>query len=375
MSDSRFSPLVVDQILETMGRIPAGAPRRTINMATATSAFDVKMVLGGDVTLPLTAIDRYGDPQGILEFRQAICDLYARRAGIELSPSQIFVTDGALGALTLTFARLLSPGDEAIVPAACFCAYQTLAEVFHAKLVYCPLDENGFYDRRELEKRVGPRTKFILVNSPSNPLGSVASREDLEYVASLGLPVVSDEVYDAFSFDAPYTSMTQVTNEAFTLGSFSKAFGLAGLRLGYLILPRSENPQTVWEIKACTNFQTSVLVQQLGLKLLAQADTYLAAHRAFVLENRNRMVHACEDKGLPLLYPRPSGYFGLVDAQKRGRNAAQIGQDLITDYQLAIMPSCDFGPQVPACIRLNFAASPEDLSEAIDRVASYLGTV
>lgn len=371
MTTSRFTPLVADEILDSLfAERPDAA--RPINMTTASSSFDVRPLVQFDPAELLEGAKGYADPHGSLVLRRELSGYYQRRYGVDLAPSRFFITDGGLGALTLAFARLLGPGDEAIVPGIAFPAYVTLAQVFHARVVPCPLDEDGAYDRDALESLINSNTKLILTNSPSNPLGTVSARTELEYLCSTGIPVISDEVYEAFAFGSEYVSACEVSDETFLVGSFSKAFALAGLRLGYLILPASEDPNEIWNIKASVNFCTGVVTQRIGLAIMRNVDACLQAHRQYLESNRELLFELCKKYGFQLLFPNPSGFFALIDSSQIDRPAAQIARDLVSDYRLGIMPASDFGPSAEGFIRVNFAADPENLTEALQRIHDYM---
>ena len=235
-----------------------------------------------------------------------------------------------------------------------------------------PLNADGSFNRGELEARINSKTKLILVNSPSNPLGTVSGRDELEYLCSLGVSVISDEVYEAFCFGSPYVSSCEVSDETFIVGSLSKSFALAGLRLGYLVLPASENPYDIWNIKACVNFCTGIATQRIGLHLMRQADAVFGAHSAYLARNRQLLFDTCERLGLRLLFPDPAGFFALVDTSQLDRPVLEVARDLVAEHRLGIMPANDFGPDAGSFIRINFAAAEQDVVEALTRIQRYM---
>ena len=189
---------------------------------------------------------RYAPNAGLPELREALADKVTRRNGFEARTDQVVVTQGGIQALYLVLLALLEPGDEVLLPDPAWPNFRMIAHLLGARAVLYPLVARGdFLPRLEdLERLVTPRTRAILVNSPSNPLGTVVPRELLQMLLAFarqrGLWFVSDEVYDEVVFDDLFVSAGSVADTSdrlVSIYSFSKVYAMTGWRVGYLVAP------------------------------------------------------------------------------------------------------------------------------------------
>ena len=184
----------------------------------------------------------YTDSRGLYTLREAIAADCQRRRGVAVSPDQILVTSGSSPALLLVFNLLLDPGDEIIMPTPHYPCYPNMVTVCGGRPVLVPTfpDDGYRIDVERVHAAVTPRTKGILVASPANPTGAVQPAEVMRALTDLGVPVLSDEVYDGLLFDgATNTSPLAMTNDCFVFDGFSKRYAMTGFRLGYVIAPES----------------------------------------------------------------------------------------------------------------------------------------
>jgi aspartate/methionine/tyrosine aminotransferase len=193
-----------------------------------------------------TGHTRYAPNAGIPELREALADKVTRRNGYEAHPDQVVVTQGGIQALYLVLLALLEPGDEVLLPDPAWPNFRMIAHLLGARVLPYPLvSEGGFLPRLEdLERLVTPRTRAILVNTPSNPLGTVVPRELvdtlLEFARRRDLWYISDEVYDEIVFDDAFVSagaVADASDRLVSVYSFSKVYAMTGWRVGYLVAP------------------------------------------------------------------------------------------------------------------------------------------
>ncbi len=191
-------------------------------------------------------LTRYAPNAGLPVLREALADKIARRNGYEARPEQVVVTQGGIQALYLALRALLEPGDEVLLPDPAWPNYRMIAHLLGARVLSYPLvAEGGFLPRLEdLERLATPRTRAMLVNSPSNPLGTVVPRELMEgllaFARRRGLWLVSDEVYDEVVFDGDFVSagsLADPSDRLVSVYSFSKVYAMTGWRVGYLVAP------------------------------------------------------------------------------------------------------------------------------------------
>ena len=194
----------------------------------------------------LDGLTRYAPNAGLPVLRGSLSEKVTRRNGYPARPEQVVVTQGGIQALYLTLRALLAPGDEVLLPDPAWPNYRMIAHLLGARVLPYPLvAEGGFLPRLEdLERLVTPRTRAVLVNSPSNPLGTVVPHELMEgllgFARRRGLWFVSDEVYDEVVFDDVFVSAGSVANpddRLVSIYSFSKVYAMTGWRVGYLVAP------------------------------------------------------------------------------------------------------------------------------------------
>jgi aspartate/methionine/tyrosine aminotransferase len=365
--------LAVDALLERFwSRAPRPGDPPPINMCVASSAFDA----GRHVDLGYAAgeadLARYADPRGDEALRVALSALYAARHGVDVPPSRFVITDGALGGLLAAFSILAGPGDEIVFPAACFPPYRLLARIVGAAAVDAPMTPHDTIDAVALRGRLGPRVKAIVVNSPSNPLGVITPRRELEALAELGIPIVSDEVYDAFGFAGEVTSLVQLSTRHVVVSSVSKGFSLPGLRVGWVVAP-PDAVEAFVDWKATANVTTSLPAQRIAGRALGAHAGLVDAHRAWVRRGRDLFVSTAARLGLrPTAVPE-GGFFGRIDVSGHGQ-VDRLVERLLDEQNLAIFPSSDFATPTPAWLRVNFACQPDLLVDALGRIARILGT-
>jgi aspartate/methionine/tyrosine aminotransferase len=182
----------------------------------------------------------YTHSLGIRPLREAICRDYDRRLGVELDPEQIVVTSGTSPALLLALGVLLEPGDEVLLPDPGYACYPNFVHFVHGRPRRVRLKESdGFQFHPGLARQAcSAQTKAMLVNSPSNPAGTILPGAWTQELADLGPAMIADEIYHGLVYGQEVPSVLEHTSEAFVLNGFSKLYAMTGWRLGYLIAPK-----------------------------------------------------------------------------------------------------------------------------------------
>ena len=178
-----------------------------------------------------------GDP----ELREEIAKRYLRENGVTVSPDQIIVTSGSSPAILLTLGVLCEAGDEIIFSDPGYACYQNFIRFVDAKPVRVPVfEEDGFQFRpEEVARRITSKTKAILINSPMNPTGNLLSSKVMKELVKFNIPIIADEIYHGLVYDEQAHSILEFTENAFVLNGFSKLYAMTGLRLGYVVAPKS----------------------------------------------------------------------------------------------------------------------------------------
>ena len=324
-------------------------------------------------------LTRYAPNAGIPELREALADKVFRRNGYGASPEQVVVTQGGIQALYLTLRALLEPGDEVLLPDPAWPNYRMIAHLLGARVLpYSLVAEGGFLPSLEdLERLVTPRTRVILVNSPSNPLGTVVPRGLMERLLAFarrrGLWFISDEVYDDVVFDDIFVSAGSVAGRGdrlVSIYSFSKVYAMTGWRVGYLVAPADlARILTVMQepIISCVNTpaQMAALAALTGPQEIVRtmSDSYRA--------RRNELLGVLERGGLPS--SRPSGAFYVwTDVSAAGMPSMDFARSLIVREHVAVAPGSAFGELGEGYVRLSLASSREDLLEGTSRLLQFV---
>jgi aspartate/methionine/tyrosine aminotransferase len=233
--------------------------------------------------------------------------------------------------------------------------------------------EEGFQPNiSEIKSLIGNRTKAVLINSPSNPAGSVLSTGKLSELASLSVPLVSDEIYHGLTYEGEERSVLEFSQESFVLGGFSKAYAMTGWRLGFLIAPKES-------IRTLQTFQQNILisansfVQWGGIAALQECQPYVDEMRQEYDRRRHYLLSHLGSLGLKI-HARPAGaFYILADARHIEPNSLKLAKEILEETGVALTPGIDFGPGAEGFLRFSYANSMANLERALKRLTEFFG--
>jgi aspartate/methionine/tyrosine aminotransferase len=311
---------------------------------------------------------QYSANAGTLALRRKLCEGIGYDA-----KSEVCVTAGTQEALFAVFTAYVNPGDEVLVPDPGFVSYATLAKMCGAEAVRYPLEAPDWQiDVEALEKRITPKTKLIIVNSPSNPLGAVASRETLERVAATGRLVVSDEVYREIWYDEAPATMLDMGDNVVVLNGLSKSHAMTGLRLGWVHARETVMKPIVTAhqyIATCA----SVFAQALAEMIFEDREwnaAWLASVRAQFAQQREAAVYAIEHELEVRIDPPAGAFYAFTPVP--ACESLEFAKALATDAAVLVIPGVAFGPRGQGFIRISYAAPVEQITSGIERIGRYL---
>ncbi len=331
---------------------------------------------------------KYMAVNGYEDLRTAICDKFKRDNDISYNINQIVVSTGAKQSIANVALSLINPGDEVIIPAPYWVSYEEIFKMAGAVIV--PIEttiENDFkITAEQLKNAINEKTKLMIYSSPCNPSGSVYSKEELRSLAEVlvqhsSVVVVSDEIYEHINFTDSYFSMAafdDMYQQVVTVNGVSKSFAMTGWRLGYIGAPE-------WIAKACTKIQgqftsgASSISQRAALAAVSYSPNVILPMKEAFLERRNFMLKELrnikgikinEPKGAFYLFPDVSELFGQHFDGKTVNNADDLCLFLLEEAKVALVTGNAFGS--PNCIRISYAASMEQLKEAVYRIKSAI---
>lgn len=318
----------------------------------------------------------YTDMAGTLDLRSAVAEKFKRDTGIHVDPDkEIIITMGAMEALLVSFLSILEPGDEVIIPTPFFSAYTDQLALTNAvaKLVPCKM-ENGFrLQVKDLEAAITPKTRILLLNTPSNPSGASLTRSDLEGIAKLAIKhdliVISDECYEKFAYDSEHISIVTIPGmreRTITLSAASKTFSMTGWRIGWLVLPEELRR---YALKCHQNVSTcGNSFAQAGV---AEALRNAWDDVAFMIgeyKKRRDLIYSrlSKIKGFEVL--RPDGAFYVFPRIKQmGMSSMDFCTYLLDEAGVSTVPGQAFGME-DGYMRMAYCRPESEISEAMNRI-------
>jgi aspartate/methionine/tyrosine aminotransferase len=318
----------------------------------------------------------YTQSLGLPGLRDALTAHYRSHYGVTIDPANIVVTQGTSPAMLLLFGALLDPGDEVIMPDPCYPAYPNYVSFLGGvpKLVRVRAEDGFRYRLDEVRAAIGPRTKAVMINSPSNPTGGVLDDDDLTALAGIaeetGVYIASDEIYHGLDFCGPDRTILSYTRRAFVLNGFSKAYAMTGWRLGYLIAP-PEYVRPAEKIQQNFFLAANAFVQQAGVVALTEAQDAVADMRSTYDERRRYLVPALESIGLTMASVPCGAFYVFADASHWDTDSLRLCQRLLEEAGVACAPGIDFGPGGEGFLRFSYATSMERLEEGVRRLGEW----
>ncbi len=319
----------------------------------------------------------YTHSLGIPELRQAISKYHKDRYNVDVDPDRIIVTQGTSPAMLLLFTFILDQGDNVITSDPCYACYDNFIKFAGAESVKVTIsEEDGFQFRPEaIAKAINDKTKAILINSPSNPTGTVLSPERMKKIADLGPWIISDEIYHGLVYGEQEHSILEYTDHAFVLNGFSKLFAMTGWRLGYIIAPEKYiRPMQ----KLCQNFFISAnsMAQWAGVAALTESWDDVNRIKDIYDERRKFMIKRLREIGFDIKVEPTAAFYILVNmkpfAEKFGGSSYKLAFDILEKAHIGVTPGVDFGQGAEGYIRFSYANSIENLAEGMNRLEKYV---
>jgi aspartate aminotransferase len=331
---------------------------------------------------------KYMPVNGYQDLREAISNKFKRDNGIVYSSEQIVVSTGAKQSIANVVLSLINPGDEVVVPAPYWVSYAEIIKMAEGIPVFIDTSiKNDFkISPSELQDVITKKTKMMIYSSPCNPSGSVYSKKELRSLADIlvnypSITVLSDEIYEHINFTGSYFSIgafPDMYNQVVTINGVSKSFAMTGWRLGYIGAP-------LHIAQACTKIQgqftsgTSSISQRAAIAAVSadpsvihvMRDAFLS-RRDFILEELNKIngININQPQGAFYVFPDVSAFYGKSIGQRAIENADDLCLYLLEEAKVALVTGNAFGS--PSCIRISYAASMEELKEAMLRIAGAL---
>ena len=331
---------------------------------------------------------RYSPVPGYPDLRKAIVAKLKNENNLDYSVNEILVSNGAKQSVCNTVMALVNPGDEVIIPAPYWVSYPQMVKLAGGNpvIVEAGFDQNFKMTPEQLEAAITPKTRLIILCSPSNPTGSVYSKEELAGLADVikqheDLFVLADEIYEHINYIGRHESIAQfegMKERAIIVNGVSKAYAMTGWRIGYIAAPE-------WIVKGCNKLQGQYTCGPCSVSQKAAEFAYVSSQecveqmRQAFERRRNLIVELAKDipglevnvpEGAFYLFPKCSSFFGKSDGTTVVKNSTDLALYLLEKGHVATVGGDAFGD--PECFRMSYATSDDNIREAMRRIKESL---
>ncbi len=315
----------------------------------------------------------YTHSLGIPELREAICHFYLERYGVSISPDQVLITSGTSPAMLLIFSAILEKGDEIIVSNPYYPCYPNIIEYAGGRCTFVNTrEDDGFqFLPEEVAKGISPRTKAVLINSPSNPCGTLLSPERMQKLLELGPYVISDEIYHGLVYEGKEHTILEYSEKAFVLNGFSKLYAMTGWRLGFVI-PPEEFLRPMQKMQQNFFISASSVSQYAGLAALRDAQADVEQMRSVFDQRRRYMLKRLKELGFGISVDPVGAFYILARASHISSDSYGLAFEILEKAGVGVAPGIDFGSGAEGYLRFSYANSLENITEGLRRIEEFL---
>ncbi len=331
---------------------------------------------------------KYSPVPGYPELRKAIAEKLQKENGLSYTTNEILVSNGAKQSVCNTIMALVNDGDEVIIPAPYWVSYPQMAKLAGGEpvIVNATFEQDFKITPEQLEAAITPKTKMLILCSPSNPTGSVYSQEELDALAEVvkkhdNMFVLADEIYEHINYVGKHASIAKsegMKERAIIVNGVSKAYAMTGWRIGYIAAPE-------WIVKGCNKLQGQYTSGPCSVSQKAAEMAYVASQmcveemRQAFERRRNLIVTLAKDipglevnvpQGAFYLFPKCSSFYGKSYGARTIKNSTDLAMYLLEEGHVATVGGDAFGD--PDCFRMSYATSDENIKEAMRRIKETL---
>ncbi len=329
---------------------------------------------------------KYAPAAGIPELREALAEKFKTQNGIDYKPSEVVLSAGAKNILFLLFLMLLNEGDEVLVPAPYWVSYTEQIKLFGGKPVEVPTEEErGFVlTLEDIKPFVTERTKILILNSPNNPTGAVIDEKNLKEIAEFcvdrGIFIISDECYEAFTYDgAKHISTASLGEEVkkitFTVNAFSKTYSMTGWRIGYVGCPNEEYAKVLANLNSQSISNVTTFAQYGALEALKNPEGQKFVEKMRTTFERRRDLMLAKLSEIPeVKVNKPKGAFYVFPNFRnwvaKFENDIEFTKYLLEEAKVAVVPGSAFGYE--GFLRISYCNADEEIIEGMERIKKAL---
>lgn len=322
----------------------------------------------------------YTSNYGLPELRYEIVKYLYERFGLSYDEkTDVIVTVGASEAIDMALRTLLSPGDEVLIPEPCYVSYQSCTLMSHGVPVAIPTtEENGFrLTPQDIEARITPKSKVLILSFPNNPTGAVMSREEMAALAQVAIDhdliVISDEIYCELSYEQEPVSMASIPgmkDRTILVSGMSKAFAMTGWRVGYIACHKDFIEEMV-KIHQYTILCAPIMGQKAAIEAFRNGIKEIDKMRNEYDRRRRYIVKRTEEMRMDMVTPQ-GAFYAFPSVKKYGMSSDDFATGLLREKHVAVVPGTAFGDCGEGFIRCSYATSMPHIIEAFHRIEDYI---
>jgi aspartate/methionine/tyrosine aminotransferase len=368
-----ITPFLVMDVMERANALAAQG-REVIHLEVGEPDFDTPECIRTAACKAMgNARTHYTDSLGIIELRDAISRHYLKTYGVKIDPDQVLVTAGSSPALLTAIACLVDPGDEIILTDPYYACYPNFIRILGAipKLIRTGSDDAFQLNPRKLKGEMNGRTRAVVINSPANPTGICLDDAHMREISSIGLPIISDEIYHGLVYAGEQHTILEYTDNAIVINGFSKAYAMTGWRLGWAVFPKNLI-RTAQKIQQNLMICAPSVAQWAGIAALTEAADDVETMRLTFSRRRLAMLEEMADKGFTVDVEPTGAFYVLANMTHLTNDSYRFAMDILDNTGVGVTPGIDFGPGAEGYLRFSYANSEENIREGISRVARYI---
>lgn len=321
----------------------------------------------------------YSHNAGLFELRKSVSDFFKDVYGVTYNPEdQIVVTTGASEGLRSVFETILNEGDEVIIPAPCYSAYEPLVDLLGASVKYMDTTDTGFVpDPAQLRDMMTEKTKAVLLNFPSNPTGKVLSEDEMaplvKALAAHDIFIIADEIYSEITYDAKHISFSQypeLREKLFLVHGLSKSHSMTGWRLGYVLGPANLMPY-VLRVHLYDTICAALPSQYAAIEALDNSRHSPHEMAEIYRERRDLIIGKLKALGFETKTPQ-GAFYVFPSIEKFNMTSFEFADKLLEAEHVAVVPGSGFTEFGEGFIRISYATSIENINEGLKRIERFV---
>lgn len=359
--------------------------KEIINLSTGEPDFDTPQAIKDTAIKAINdGFSKYTAVSGIAELKSAISDKLLRDNSLSYSPNEIIVSNGAKHSLFNAFGAILDAGDEVIIPSPYWVSYPEIAKYNQAIPIFLPTTQENHFKitPEQLRSALTPRTKLLILNSPSNPTGSLYSKEELialgEVLKGSNVWVISDEIYEKLTYSEGFTSLASLSQDllqrTITINGLSKSTAMTGWRMGYLASKDKTLIKAIDNLQGNSTSNINSFTQMASITALSPSiESQINAMKEKFRERRDFAFAQCSNiPSLSLNLPDGAFYLfiNIQKEQRFGGDSMKFCKALLEEQGIALVPGVAFG--VDGFVRMSFATSLEILKRGFEKITQFV---